>query len=348
MLEDVVGQVLEFRRGDEGWESTPVDLPGNGAVTLMAAHRDSGTVFVRYENLVTPPTVFAVGAEGSPRAIESLQDRFDPAGVITEQLFATSADGTQVPYFVARRENMAMDGSAPVLLAAYGGFGLSITPTYRGTLSFGSGAPFEAVLDAGGAYVLANIRGGGEYGPEWHQSAILENRQRVYEDFHAVAEDLIARGYTSKGHLGVAGASNSGLLVGVAMTQRPDLYSAVLCGVPLLDMRRYHQLLAGASWMGEYGNPDDPEMWDVIRTYSPYHNVKPDVDYPEPFFWGSTKDDRVHPGHARKMAARMREHGHDFLFFEQTEGGHGSADLSQLARLEALQAVYVLGQLTGP
>jgi prolyl oligopeptidase len=196
--------------------------------------------------------------------------------------------------------------------------------------------------------VLANIRGGGEYGPAWHLAGILENRQRVYDDYYAVAEDLIARGYTSSERLGIIGASNSGLLVGVAFTQRPDLYEAVLCGVPLLDMKRYHKLLAGASWMAEYGDPDDPAMWDVIKTYSPYQNLRADGEYPEVFFAGSTADDRVHPGHARKMAAKMQANGQPFLFFENTEGGHGAAaNLNQKAKLDALQSVYVLQKLTG-
>jgi prolyl oligopeptidase len=238
------------------------------------------------------------------------------------------------------------DGSAPALIGAYGGFGIAQTPSYLGGY-FGGGLPFKTVLRAGGSYVLANLRGGGEYGPAWHMAGILENRQRVYDDYYAVAEDLIARGYTSSERLGIVGASNSGLLVGVAYTQRPDLYEAVLCGVPLLDMKRYHKLLAGASWMAEYGDPDDPEMWEVIKTYSPYQNLRSDGEYPEVFFAGSTADDRVHPGHARKMAAKMQANGQPFLFFENVEGGHGAAaNLNQKAKLDALQSVYLLQKLT--
>ena len=345
ILDDVVGELLRVSFDGEKWTTKTVALPGNGTTSVVAAGGKYDTVVARYESFIQPPTLFATEGGEQPIQIDQLQEKFDGSNYVTEQYFADSADGTRVPYFVVSPKTIKKDGSAPALLGAYGGFGLAMTPGYMGTI-FGNGAPFKTILTAGGSYVLANIRGGGEYGPGWHQAGQFENRQRVYDDFHAVAGDLVARGITSSEKLGIVGASNSGLLMGVAFTQRPDLYQAVLCGVPLLDMRRYHLLLAGASWMGEYGDPDDPEMWKVIKTYSPYHNLSADKEYPDVFFFGSTKDDRVHPGHARKMAARMAEMGHDFLFFENVEGGHGAAaDLVQQARLQALQSVYLLQAL---
>ncbi|MEM8995563.1 MAG: prolyl oligopeptidase family serine peptidase, partial [Acidobacteriota bacterium] len=347
LLEDVVGRVVKISSGADGWRSELVEVAGRGSVSLVAAHGDSGTLIVRYEDFLTPPTLFA-DRGGSQRSFATVAPKFEAEGYGVEQHFATGPDGTRVPYFVVGPTDLERNGQAPALIGAYGGFGLSQTPAYLGG-SYGGGLPFKAVLRAGGSYVLANIRGGAEYGPEWHLAGIRENRQRVYDDYYAVAEDLIARGYTTPERLGIIGASNSGLLVGVAFTQRPDLYAAVMCGVPLLDMKRYHKLLAGASWMSEYGDPDDPAMWEAIKGYSPYQNLKKDADYPEVFFTGSTADDRVHPGHARKMAAKMRANGQPFLFFENIEGGHGAAaNLNQKAKLDALQAVYLLQKLVGP
>ncbi len=279
--------------------------------------------------------------------IAALPSEFDASEFETVQHFATSMDGARIPYFVTRPKEMKLDGSAPALITAYGGFGVTWTPAYlESRFGMFGGESFKALLANGGISVLANLRGGGAYGPDWHQAAILENRQRAFDDYFAVAEDLIERGYTSPEHLGIMGASNGGLLVGVAFTQRPDLYKAVICGVPLLDMRRYHTMLAGASWVGEYGDPDDPEMWSAIRKYSPYHNLEKGRTYPEVFFFTSTNDDRVHPAHARKMAARMKEQGHPFLYFENTEGGHyASSDVTQMARFEALRTVYLLQKL---
>jgi prolyl oligopeptidase len=344
ITEDVVGKLKRVRWSGDGWAIDEVALPDHGAVAIVGGHKESGTVIANYQNLVTPPTIYSIDNGLNPRAIVSLKPKFDASGLIVEQNFATSKDGTRVPYFIARPRDLQLDGTAPTLIGAYGGFGLTISPNYMGM--FGGGAPFKSIIQAGGIYVSANIRGGGEYGPDWHNAGKRENRQRVYDDFYAVAEDLIARRYTTPKHLGISGASNSGLLVGVAVTQRPDLYSAALCGVPLLDMKRYHKLLAGASWMAEYGDPDNPEDWEFIEKYSPYHNVRPMTEYPEVMFWGSTKDDRVHPGHSRKMAAKMMGQGHPILFYEETEGGHGTADLNQQARLQALQAIYLIDKLT--
>ena len=228
-----------------------------------------------------------------------------------------SKDGTRVPYFEVARKDLTKDGKNPTLLNGYGGFEIPMLPSYRP--SFG-----VAWLEQGGVYVLANIRGGGEFGPKWHQAALKANRHKAYEDFIAVAEDLVRRQVTSPPHLGMMGRSNGGLLVGNMLTRRPDLFGAIVCGSPLLDMKRYSHLLAGASWMGEYGNPDVPEDWTYIQTFSPYHNVEKSVHYPRTLFTTSTRDDRVHPGHARKMVAKMREQGHDVLLYENIEGGHGA------------------------
>ena len=233
----------------------------------------------------------------------------------------------------------AAGGARPTLLYGYGGFEVSLEPWYSGVYG-------HAWLAQGAVWVVANIRGGGEYGPDWHTSAILDNKQRSYDDFAAVAQDLIRRGITTPKQLGIMGGSNGGLLVGATFVQHPELFSAVVCSVPLLDMRRYHTLLAGASWMAEYGNPDDPQDWAFIGKYSPYQNVVPGVQYPEVLFTTSTRDDRVHPGHARKMAARMLEQGHPVFYYENTEGGHGgAADNEQRAHLLALEFAYLWRQL---
>ncbi|MBN1222469.1 MAG: S9 family peptidase [Candidatus Aminicenantes bacterium] len=345
LLEDVAGKLVRLTVTPEGWKSEYVEMPANGSVSVVAADHVTNTLIARYENFLTPPSLYFIRGQEKPVEFLALDPKMDTSDFQTVQHFATSKDSTRIPYFVTCPKGLEMNGSAPALLGAYGGFGFSMTPAYLGRI-FGEGLPFKTILKAGGIYVLANIRGGAEYGPGWHTSGILHNRQRVYDDFHAVAEDVIERGYTSPEHLGIVGASNSGLLMGVAFTQRPDLYKAVLCGVPLLDMRRYHRLLAGASWIAEYGDPDDPEMWKTIKQYSPYHNLQHDREYPEVFFYTSTKDDRVHPGHARKMAAKMRAQKHSFLFFENIEGGHGAAaNLNEKARLGALESVYLLQKL---
>lgn len=264
---------------------------------------------------------------------------FDARGLDVTQHEAISKDGTRVPYFQVCRRDIEYDGSHPTLLTGYGGFEISNTPGY----SAGTGM---AWLERGGVYVLANIRGGGEFGPAWHQAALQANRQRAYDDFIAIAADLIARKVTSPRHLGIMGGSNGGLLVGVMLTQRPDLFGAAVCQVPLLDMRRYHKLLAGASWMAEYGDPDDPDEWKFIARYSPYQNLSRTARYPRILFTTSTRDDRVHPGHARKMTARMQEQGHQALLFENIEGGHGgAANNEQQAYMTALAFTFLLEEL---
>lgn len=267
---------------------------------------------------------------------------FDATGMRVEQLWATGRDGTQVPYFVVWPRGAAADGDNPTLLYGYGGFEVSLQPAYSGALG-------RTWLSRGGVYVQANIRGGGEFGPGWHQAAIGANKQNSYDDFAAVAQDLIARKITRPQRLGIKGGSNGGLLVGAVMMQRPELFNAVVCQVPLLDMRRYHRLLAGASWMAEYGDPGQALDWGWISRYSPYHQVRQasaGARYPRVLFTTSTRDDRVHPGHARKMAARMQEHGHDLLYWENLEGGHGgAADNQQRAQMMALEYSFLWQQL---
>ena len=274
----------------------------------------------------------------------SLLDVGGGIGVIGMELADSGVSAVTVveaspAYFEVARNDLNKDGKNPTLLNGYGGFEIPMLPSYRPTFGV-------AWLEQGGVYVLANIRGGGEFGPRWHQSALKANRHKAYEDFIAVAEDLVRRKVTSPAHLGVMGRSNGGLLVGNMLTRRPDLFGAIVCGSPLLDMKRYSHLLAGASWMGEYGNPDAPEEWTYIRTFSPYHNVENSVRYPRTLFTTSTRDDRVHPGHARKMFAKMREQGHDVLLYENIEGGHGAAaDNKQAALMDALAFSFLWKEL---
>ena len=341
-LKDVSGKLLRVRSGasaEQAWSITTIEMPDNGAIRLVSADDYSDTLMVSYQSFLTPSTLYLINGDEEPEAIKALAPQFDAEPYLVEQHFVASVDGTSIPYYIVRAADAPMDGSTPARLTAYGGFELSRTPSYMSAQS-------QVWLQQGGAYVLANIRGGGEYGPQWHQTALLENRQRVFDDFIAVAEDIIERGLTSPQHLGITGGSNGGLLVTAAMVQRPDLYNAIISAVPLIDMLRYHLLLAGASWTAEYGNPNIPAHYDFISEYSPYQNVRADADYPEIFLWTNPKDDRVHPGHARKMAARMLEQGHDLIYFENAEGGHGGgANLGQLAVTQAMEVVYLLQQL---
>lgn len=328
----------------DGWTRRPLEgLPEFGQLGIRAVDSDeSDEYFVSVSGFLTPSSLYhgEIGAK-APALLKSTPAFFDAEGLTVSQHEATSADGTRVPYFEVRRKDLARDGSTPTLLYAYGGFEVSMTPGY-------SGARGAAWLEQGGVYVLANIRGGGEFGPKWHQAALKENRPRAYEDLAAVAEDLIRRKVTSAAKLGVQGGSNGGLMVGNMITMYPELFGAAVCQVPLLDMRRYHLLLAGASWMGEYGDPDDPEQWAFIRTYSPYHNVSAEGSYPRTFFVTSTRDDRVHPGHARKIVARMEAQGHDVLYYENMEGGHGgAADNGQRAFMATLAYRFLWRELGG-
>jgi len=338
--ENVTTRIVRKVFAEGEWQTEALDLPEKGSITLYSAQRESDVVFLNYESFLTPSTFMELdAATGKTRVLQRLPARFEADPYVTEQYEAISADGTAVPYFLIRRKDMPFDGSTPTYLYAYGGFQVSQTPYYSGTLG-------KLWLENGGAYVLANIRGGGEFGPEWHQAALKTKRQKAFDDFHAVAEDLVSRGVTRPRHLGIGGGSNGGLLVGVAMTQRPDLYQAVFCAVPLLDMLRYHLLPPGASWIAEYGDPRIPGERAALAQYSPYQALDRKTNFPEAFFYTSTKDDRVHPGHARKMAAKMEQDGHSFYYFENTEGGHaGSSNNKQLAQRLALQYVYLLRML---
>ena len=342
LLQNVKGLILRFKVDAQNgkWSSNPVPLPKNGTVSISSANIHSDTIFVNYEDYITPDRLSEFDSHKEKiTVLKSLPSKFNASELEVNQHMAKSADGTQVPYFVIHRKGIKPDKNTPTILYGYGGFEISLKPSYSATIG-------KLWLERGGAYAVANIRGGGEFGPRWHKAALKTKRQRAYDDFIAVAEDLNKRGITSPKHLGISGGSNGGLLVGAIFTQRPDLMNGVVCRVPLLDMLRYTKLLAGASWAAEYGDPEDPEMRKAILRYSPYQNVFPDRQYPKVFIETSTKDDRVHPGHARKMVARMREQGHEVLYFENTEGGHSAgANLKQHAKRYALEYVYFSRQL---
>jgi len=344
VLSNVTGRLLKASIRDNDWTLEPVDLPPNGSLAVQAADDSANDVFVSFESFLQPETLYRVMDDGRIRVVQALPERFDPGLYVTEQKFATSADGTTIPYFLIRPKDLEFDGERPTVLYSYGGFEAALTPGY--TYPIGNSPNMTSWLEAGGALVVANIRGGGEFGPKWHQAALKENRQLAFDDMIAVAEDLIATGLTSPRRLGAMGRSNGGLLMGAMLTQRPDLFNAIVIGVPLLDMLRYHKLLAGASWMAEYGNPDIPEEAAYISEYSPYQKMGEKDEYPEVLFYSSTRDDRVHPGHGRKMAAKMRDLGHSFLYYENIEGGHaGSSDLKQRAFMDALQLTYLMQKL---
>lgn len=348
VLENVRGRIYRYSPGKEGrWHHSLVNFPDNGSITITSTDDASGNFFASYESFTSPPALYYVASEDwQPHKIKSQSPSFDGSRYKTEQYFATSADGTKIPYFVVLPKDTIRDGSHPTHIFSYGGFRNSLKPSYSGSYEKLSGAYGKLWLDRGGIFVLANIRGGGEFGPAWHAAALKEKRPRAFEDFEAVAQDLFKRKITSPKHLGIEGRSNGGLLVGATMTRRPDLYGAVICGVPLLDMKRYHKLLAGASWMAEYGDPDVPEEWEFIKKYSPYQNLSEGVDYPAVFFYTSTRDDRVHPGHARKMAARMKALGQEVWYYENMEGGHGGSSTNdQLAYRLALAYTHLWTQL---
>ena len=337
VTENVIGKVYAFTFADGAWSRREVTLPANGDVNIFGGDTFGDTIFFTFRSFLTPDTLFVSEKGGAPENLKQLPARFEATGYIVKQYEATSKDGTKVPYFVVTKENQT--GPLPTLLYAYGGFQVSMLPSYSGTVG-------KLWLERGGAYILANIRGGGEFGPGWHTAGLKTERQRIYDDFIAVAEDAVAKGITTPQQLGIQGGSNGGLLVGVAFTQRPDLFKAVVCQVPLLDMIRYTLLPPGASWIAEYGDPTIEAERAAIAQYSPYQALRKDASYPEVFFMTSTKDDRVHPGHARKMAARMAEFGKPFLYFENIEGGHaGAANLKQRAEQSALAFTYLSQQL---
>ena len=337
---DVTGSIHVFRPGpDHSWSETTLALPAAGSTHIVSANDWGPEAQFSFESFTTPTTLYATSGDGAPVPIKSLPARFDATGLTTEQFFATSKDGTKVPYFVTRSRSLT--GPAPTVLYGYGGFEISLTPSY--SANFGM-----LWLTRGGVYVVANIRGGGEYGPAWHQAALLQHRQKAYDDFQAVAMDLVRRGITTAKQLGIMGGSNGGLLVSANMVERPELFGAVVCQVPLVDMIRYTHIGAGASWEAEYGDPERSADRAWIMKYSPYQNVKKANRYPPVFFVTATSDDRVTPVHARKMAARMEEQGHTVLFYENTDGGHAAAaDHRQAAEMWALSFVYLKQRLAG-
>ncbi|HVW21586.1 MAG TPA: prolyl oligopeptidase family serine peptidase [Opitutaceae bacterium] len=323
-----------------GWARRELALPGNSSIDAVSASDDSDLALFNVRSFLTPASLWLADlGRGRLEVLKSAPARFDASKDLVEQFEAVSSDGTRVPYFVVRPRDFAHDGSHPTLLYGYGGFQISMTPEYSGTIG-------KLWLERGGTYVLANIRGGGEFGPAWHEAGLKTRRQRIYDDFAAVARDLISRRITSPRRLGIEGGSNGGLLMGVELTQHPELWRAVVIQVPLLDMLRFDQIGAGSSWEAEYGDPHDPVEGAFLRSISPYHHLRAGVSYPEPFFVTSTADDRVGPGHARKMAAKMEAMGLPFLYYENTEGGHAaSANLQEAARRVSLEMTYLSQKL---
>lgn len=344
IYQNVRGRIFAFSHTSDGrWTRKQLPFPDNLATTISAADIHGDDAFVTVTGFLTPTSLWQANTQThAVAAVKTLPAQFDAARDTVEQLEATSKDGTQVPYFVMRPRAMKLDGSNPTILTAYGGFEVSMTPSY-------SAATGKLWLEHGGVFVLANIRGGGEFGPAWHEAGLKTHRQVIYDDFAAVAHDLITRHITSTPRLGIRGGSNGGLLMGVELTQHPDLWGAVDIEVPLLDMLRYEQIDAGASWVGEYGSVSNPAERTFLASISPYQNLRKGVVYPEPLIWSTTKDDRVGPQHARKFAAKMAAMGDPYLFFEVTEGGHGSgANLKERAHTTALEYTYFADKLMKP
>ncbi len=345
LLDNIQGKVARITRQEtKNWNLADLNLGTKGVARAYSANPFDEEYLVAYTDFLTPPSIY----QGAPpdrseqwNLLKQAPARFSAKNLTVEQREAKSLDGTMIPYFMVYKKSLKLNEKNPTLLYGYGGFESPIQPFYLDSIG-------KVWLEKGGVFVAANIRGGGEFGPSWHQAVLRENRPKVYDDFIAVGEDLIKRKVTNAGHLGIQGRSNGGLLTGATFVKRPDLFNAVLCEVPLLDMSRYHKLLAGASWMEEYGDPKDPAMNKVLMSYSPYQNVKANVKYPKVLFMTSTKDDRVHPGHARKMVARMKEQGHKIYYYENTEGGHaGNANIQQKILWNTLEYTY-LWQKLGP
>jgi prolyl oligopeptidase len=343
LLDNVVGKVLQFNfeSGPNGgsWVSQQVALPDNATLGIAASSDETDQIMYTVSDFLNPTTLYYTDGTTPPAVLKTSPAYFAPEGMAVEQHEATSKDGTKIPYFIVKPKGMTLDGSTATLLTGYGGFQVPRLPGYLGSTG-------KLWVEKGGAYVLANLRGGGEFGPNWHQTAIRENKQRTWDDFIAVGEDLVKRGFTSPQHLGIQGGSQGGLLVGTFFTQRPDLLNAAIVQIPLFDMLRYHVIGRGASWIGEYGDPRIPEQRKWIEGYSPYQKIVAGVNYPAPFLWASTADDRTHPAHARKGAARLKELGQPYYYFEDTTGGHsGGVDNDQRAKLQALQFVYLMKRL---
>ena len=344
-LSNVLGRASVYTPVESGgWANAPINFQKDLSLNLGNADTRSNLAFVTASGFLTPSTLYlADAATGTTTAIKTLPPKFDSSQEVVEQFEATSTDGTKVPYFVVHRKDIVLNGSTPTLMTAYGGFQVSETPSYSATTG-------KLWLERGGAYVLANIRGGGEFGPAWHEAGLATKRQIIYDDFASVAKDLFARRITSPRRLGIQGGSNGGLLMGVEFTQHPELWNAVVIDVPLLDMIRISKIAAGASWQGEYGDVNaDPAAMAFWQKTSPYQNLRVGVTYPEPFIFTTTRDDRVGPQHARKFAARMEEMHLPFYYYENTEGGHGSgADLRQSAKTTALTMTYLTRKLMEP
>lgn len=348
-LEDVSGKAVRLTRGKKGnWRGKPIAVPANGTVDIVSGGGGTDDALISYESLTSPDTIYWVDAKNRLTRIMSAPAFFDAADIAVEQRFATSRDGTKVPYYIMAKRDVLATGNAPTVQYGYGGFLAATRPVYYTDPARPQHGALAGRLwvGRGGVLVLSNIRGGSEYGPKWHEAALKENRQRSFDDFIAISEHLIETGVTSPEKLGAVGRSNGGLLMGAILTQRPELYAALDIGVPLFDMARYNKLLAGASWMGEYGDPDKPEEWAYISQYSPYQKLEAGKPYPEVFFYTSTKDDRVHPGHARKAVAKLKSLGYPVLYYENIEGGHGgTANQDQLAYRTALEYAYFARQL---
>ena len=334
-LDNVKSRLTALSFDGGSWKRTEIPTPGLGTAELSTMNDWSDTYFFTYEDFTTPQSLWLSENGGKADQVKTMPAFFDATGMTTEQLEATSKDGTKIPYFVVRPKGVKDDGTSPTLLTAYGGFEVPSLPSYNGVRG-------AAWLARGGVFVLANIRGGGEFGPAWHKAATKEKHIHNFEDLAAVAKDLVARKITSARHLGIMGGSPGGLLVSGTFILYPELFHAVVAAVPLADMHRYSHLLAGASWMAEYGDPDKPEDWAYMRTWSPYQLLQKNAAYPTPFYWTNTRDDRVHPAHARKMVAKLEAQGHPVYYFENTEGGHGSGAVNkETATVTGLEYAYL-------
>lgn len=339
--DNVRGRALVYDPRD--WSSTRIALPDNTTIGVATAGERSDLAYLAVTGFLDPTTLWSIdAARPAPTQVKAMPARFDASGLVAEQFEAVSSDGTKIPYFIVHKKGIPLDGTTPTIMTAYGGFEVSMTPSYGASNG-------KLWLERGGSFVLANIRGGGEFGPAWHEAGRKTKRQIIYDDFAAVAKDVFARKLSSPAKFGIYGGSNGGLLMGVAFNQHPELWKAVTIQVPLLDMIRYEQIAAGASWVDEYGSVSVPEEKAFLDKISPYANIRKGVSYPEPYIWTTTKDDRVGPQHARKFAARLKEYGLPYLFYEDTAGGHsGDADIEQGARLQALQMTYFAQKLMGP
>jgi prolyl oligopeptidase len=340
-LDHVQGRAYRYTREKTGeWSRLKLDVPDNQSVAIVSTNTSDDSFFLSLTGFLTPSSLLlGDAATNTLTLVKTLPAQFDASKHVVEQLQATSKDGTRVPYFIVHRKDIPYDGTNPTLISAYGGFQVSNTPSYSGVIG-------KLWLERGGIFVLANIRGGGEFGPAWHQAGLKTNRQRIYDDFAAVGQDLVTRRITSPRHLGIVGGSNGGLLMGVEMTQRPDLWNAVVIQIPLLDMLRFEHIAAGASWVGEYGSVANPDERRFLASISPYNQLRPDITYPEPLIFTTTKDDRVGPVHARKFAARMEEFHKPFFYQELIEGGHDAgADLKGKAKTYATEYLYLTRKL---